>query len=117
MLEDIVLIGTRLSLPPSHNPFAGFDVFKLQFTAGEFDMVVCDNERRQCRFSEIKHSGEVADVQTRHLVDEKKLRFVHERYGDVAERTVLYRGPDADLSNGICYRNVNAYLKNLGVDR
>ena len=46
MLEDIVLIGTRLSLPPSHNPFAGFDVFKLQFTAGEFDMTFDESYAR-----------------------------------------------------------------------
>lgn len=117
MLEDIVLIETRLALPSSPNPFAGFDVFKLQFAAGEFDMVVCDNERRQCRLFEIKHSGEATEAQTRHLVDEKKLQFVHKRYGDIAERTVLYRGPDADLSNGIRYRNVNAYLKHLGEER
>ena len=45
------------------------------------------------------------------------MQFVHKRYGDVAERTVLYRGPDADLSNGIRYRNVNAYLKHLGEER
>lgn len=80
-------------------------------------MVVGDNERRQGRLFEIKHSGEATEAQTRHLVDEKKLQFVHKRYGDIAERTVLYCGPDADFSNGIRYCNVNAYLKYLGTER
>ena len=113
MLEDIVLVETRLALPSSNNPFAGFGVFKLQFASGEFDMVVCDNEKRQCRLFEIKHSGEVVEAQMRHLADEAKLLFVRERYGDVVERTVLYRGAEAEVPGGIRYRNANAYLKDL----
>ena len=34
-------------------------------------------------------------------------------FGEVLERTVLYRGEDCDLAGGIRYRNVNAYLKTL----
>ena len=113
MLEDIVLVETRLALPASPNPFDGFDVFKLQFEAGEFDMVVCDNETHRCALFEIKHSGEAAEAQTRHLLDDKKLRSVRDRYGDVVARTVLYRGTNADLPNGVRYRNVNEFLKNV----
>ena len=111
MLEDIVLIETRLAFSASPNPFEGFDVFKLQFDVGEFDMVVCDNAHRTCRLFEIKHSGEIAEQQFRHLADKEKLRLVQERFGDVMERTVLYRGPDADIDGGIRYRNVNSFLK------
>ena len=111
MLEDIVLIETRLAFPASPNPFEGFDVFKLQFDVGEFDMVVCDNVHRTCRLFEIKHSGEVTEQQFRHLVDREKIRLVRERFGDVTERTVLYRGADADIDGGIRYCNVNAFLK------
>ena len=111
MLEDIVLIETRLAFPASPNPFEGFDVFKLQFDVGEFDMVVCDNVHRTCRLFEIKHSGEVTEQQFRHLADREKIRLVRERFGDVTERTVLYRGVDADIDGGIRYRNVNAFLK------
>lgn len=32
-------------------------------------------------------------------------------FGDVTERTVLYRGTDTDIDGGIHYRNVNAFLK------
>ena len=111
MLEDIVLIETRLAFPSSSNPFEGFDVFKLQFDVGEFDMVVRDNANRTCRLFEVKHSGEVAERQFRHLVDMEKIELVRERFGDVTERTVLYRGADADIDGGIHYRNVNAFLK------
>ena len=111
MLEDIVLIETRLAFPASPNPFEGFDVFKLQFDVGEFDMVVRDNANRTCRLFEIKHSGEVTERQFRHLVDMEKIRLVCERFGEVTERTVLYRGADADIDGGIHYRNVNAFLK------
>ena len=113
MLEDIVLIETRKALPASGNPFDGFDVFKLQFDVGEFDMVVCDNTRRRCSIFEVKHSGEMAASQFRHLADQGKLRLVRDRFGEVVERTVLYRGEDVYLNSGIRYRNVNAYLKSV----
>ena len=89
------------------------DVFKLQFDVGEFDMVVCDNASRRCHLFEVKHSGEMAAPQFRHLADPKKLRHVQDRFGDVVERTVLYRGENVDLDGGIRYRNVNAYLKSI----
>ena len=111
MLEDIVLIETRLAFPASPNPFEGFGVFKLQFDVGEFDMVVSDNANRTCRLFEIKHSGEIAEQQFRHLADKEMLGLVQERFGDVVERTVLYRGADTDIGGGIRYRNVNAFLK------
>ena len=113
MLEDIVLIETRKAFPASRNPFDGYDVFKLQFDVGEFDMVVCDNDSRRCRLFEVKHSGEIAAPQFRHLADVGKLRLVQDRFGEVVERTVLYRGEDVDLDGGIHYRNVNAYLKSI----
>ena len=113
MLEDIVLLETRLSLPPSPNPFDGFGVFKFQFASGEFDMVIRDNAMRTCQLFEIKHSGVAVEAQRRHLSDESKLHVVRELFGDVKGRTVLYRGEDAELADGIRYRNVNAYLKDL----
>ncbi|MBR4614342.1 MAG: ATP-binding protein, partial [Kiritimatiellae bacterium] len=113
MLEDIVLLETRFALPSSPNPFDGFGVFKLQFASGEFDMVVCDNAKRTCRLFEIKHSGVAVEAQRRHLADEAKLRFVRDRLGDIDARTVLYRGDDMVLADGIRYQNVNSYLISL----
>ena len=47
------------------------------------------------------------------LKDRSKLALVRKSFGRVLSRTVLYRGENADLSSGICYRNVNDYLKGL----
>lgn len=37
------------------------------------------------------------------------------RFGKIRKRYVLYRGEDAVLENGIEYRNVEAYLKELQI--
>ena len=88
----------------------GREAFKLEFSDGEFDMVVCDREKGTCRLYEIKHAQERNSRQTRHLTDVRKLGQVARLYGRVEERTVLYRGEDIRLKNGIRYRNVNEYL-------
>ena len=49
MMEDIVLLETRMARPDKH-------VFRLQFTIGEFDMVVADLNMPECEIYEIKHS-------------------------------------------------------------
>lgn len=43
----------------------------LQFSVGEFDMVVFDSDAGSCRIFEIKHSEEAASQQYRHLIDEQ----------------------------------------------
>lgn len=40
--------------------------------------------------------------------------LVEKRYGKVAETVVLYRGKPAE-ERGVSYRNVNDYLKNVGL--
>ena len=65
MLEDIVLLETKLANPKKQ-------VFVLQFPVGEFDMVVFDPEAGSCRIFEIKHSEEAVPQQYRHLIDEQK---------------------------------------------
>lgn len=49
MLEDIVLLETKIATP-------GKEVFVLQFPIGEFDMVVFDPAAGSCQIFEIKHS-------------------------------------------------------------
>ena len=112
MLEDVVVYETKRARARCGSASAD-DVFKLKFPDGEFDMVVRDGGRSSCRLFEIKHSSERNDLQTRHLTDGRKLAETERLYGPITERTVLYRGADADLANGICYRNVDAYLKGL----
>ena len=106
MMEDIVLLETKIANPKKQ-------VFQLQFAVGEFDMVVADNANATCEIYEVKHSKEQAKEQFRHLIDEEKLKNTEFRYGKITKSTVIYRGENATLENGIEYRNVEDYLKSL----
>ena len=107
MLEDIVLLETTKAADKHQQ------VFKLQFAGGEFDMVVYDEEQDCCKIYEVKHSGQQVPAQHRHLLDEEKCRLTERRFGQIAERTVLYRGENTQLDNGVKYRNVEGYLQAL----
>ena len=97
MMEDIVLLETMKAADKDHR------VFKLQFEAGEFDMVIYDQKENSCEIFEIKHSSKQVPFQYRHLVDEDKCQ----------RRYILYRGEDAQMENGVQYWNVENYLKAL----
>lgn len=107
MLEDIILLETTKALGKN------YEVFKLQFKQGEFDMVVCDKTNDTCAVYEIKHSKEYVYEQARHLRDEEKISVTDHRYGNVTGRYVLYLGEDMDTEEGIAYRNAEQFLKNL----
>ena len=113
MLEDIVLMETLAVTPRPREIFSGREVFKLQFESGEFDMVVRDLDTRTCELFEVKHSKERVDEQFRHLVDANLIMRTEKSFGKVSSRTILYRGADFDHPDGVSYRNVEAYLKNL----
>ena len=105
MLEDIVLLETKLANPQKQ-------VFVLQFPIGEFDMVVFDPESASCRIYEIKHSEEAVPQQYRHLADAEKCALTEHRYGQITEKVVLYRGKNQAI-DGIRYQNVEEYLRQL----
>lgn len=105
MMEDIVLLETRLANPDK-------EVFVLQFAIGEFDMVVSDPAAASCRIYEIKHSDQVVAEQYRHLTDADKCAQTTHRYGEIVERVILYRGESCEVE-GIHYRNVEEYLCDL----
>lgn len=105
MLEDIVLLETKLANPKKQ-------VFVLQFSVGEFDMVVFDPEAGSCRIFEIKHSEEAVPQQYRHLIDEQKCAQTEHRYGPITGKFVLYRG-ESQVVDGIRYQNVEEYLRSL----
>ena len=105
MLEDIVLLETKLANPKKQ-------VFVLQFSVGEFDMVVFDPVAGSCQSFEIKHSTEIAPQQYRHLIDEEKCAQTEHRYGPITGKFVLYRG-ESRVVEGIQYRNVEEYLRSL----
>ena len=105
MLEDIVLLETKLANPKKQ-------VFVLQFPVGEFDMVVFDPEAGSCRIFEIKHSEEAVAQQYRHLIDAEKCARTEHRFGPITGKSVLYRGEN-QVVEGIQYQNVEEYLRNL----
>ena len=106
MMEEIVLLESKMALK-------GKEVFELQFSSGEFDMVIFSEESSSCEIFEIKHSKERAEEQYRHLIDPKKLEETEHRYGAIKRRAVIYRGESVTLENGIEYLNVEDYLKSL----
>lgn len=107
MMEDIVLLETMKAADRDHR------IFKLQFEVGEFDMVIYDQKENCCDIFEIKHSSTQVPLQYRHLMDEDKCRRTEKRFGTIRGRYVLYRGEDIQMENGVQYRNVEAYLKEL----
>ena len=108
MMEDIVLLETIKAKTDE-----AVSVFKLQFAAGEYDMVVANADSASCKVYEIKHSAETDESQLRHLTDKSKLSATERRYGTIVARTVLYRGKEFVHDSGITYRNVASYLKSL----
>lgn len=105
MMEEIVLLETKLSLPDKQ-------VFKLQFAVGEFDMVIFDPDKLCCEIFEIKHSAERVPEQYRHLIDGEKCKATEHRYGTITGKYVIYRGETID-TDVIRYLNVVEYLKAL----
>ena len=105
MMEDIILLETKLANPQKH-------VFKLQFAVGEFDMVVADPKMLNCEIYEVKYSKEQVQDQYRHLKDETKCELTEHRYGEITGRYVIYRG-EAMEADGVQYLNVEEYLKGL----
>ena len=105
MMEDIILLETKIAKPDKK-------VFKLQFTVGEFDMVVSDPKTLTCQIYEVKHSKQQVPEQYRHIKNEEKCSMTSHRYGDITGRYVIYRGDNAQIE-GVQYLNVEEYLKSL----
>ena len=107
MLEDIILLDTKRYAGKNR------EVFKLQFAAGEFDMVIYDRATSTCQIFEIKHSDEIVEAHYKYLIDEEKLSETEKRYGKITRRCVLYKGESGTVSEGIEYKNVEEYLCEL----
>lgn len=107
MLEDIVFLETKRTYGSKRN------VFKLKFASGEFDMVIQDKTKKQCEIFEIKHSKETFPAQYRHTNDEEKISLTEAQFGKVVRKCVIYRGESQMLENGVEYKNVEEFLKEL----
>jgi len=105
MLEEIILLETKIAKPQKQ-------VFKLQFSTGEFDMVVADKNTLSCEIYEIKYSKEAVEKQYQHLSDNKKCEDTAFRFGTITGKYVIYRGETTEI-DGIKYVNVEEYLKSL----
>ena len=105
MLEDIVLLETKLANPKKQ-------VFVLQFPVGEFDMVMFDPEAGSCCIFEIKHNKDAVPQQYHHFIDAEKCAQTEHRYGPITGKIVLYRGK-SQVVDGIQYQNVEEYLRSL----
>ena len=107
MMEEIVLLETSKALSKRYR------VFKLQFAVGEFDMVIYDTQENKCGIYEIKHSGQAVPEQYRHLMDPEKCHQTERRFGEIAQRCVLYRGAELQMENDVRYQNVETFLKDI----
>lgn len=107
MLEEIVLYETMRKLKRK------FDVFKLEFIDGEFDMVVMDKKTYECKIYEIKHSAVKDFNQYRHITNKERCNETERMFGKIIGRYVLYRGENEKLDNGVEYLNVSEYLKSI----
>ena len=105
MMEDIVLLETKKAYP-------GKTVARLQFTIGEFDMIVADPHDISCEIFEIKHSKEIVPDQYRFLTDPEKCHDTEFRYGQIKGKYVIYRGKQKEKGE-VTYLNVEEYLKSL----
>ncbi|MCR5400649.1 MAG: ATP-binding protein, partial [Treponema sp.] len=113
MLEDIVIYETKRVLMPKRHENKK-QVFQIRFEAGEFDMVIYDNQTNTCEIYEIKHSEEPVPYQYRHLVNEDKIALTEKRFGKITKKCVLYRGITMESENDVLYKNVEEYLDELG---
>ena len=107
MLEDIVFLETKRAYGSKRN------VFKLKFSAGEFDMVIQNKTQKQCEIFEIKHTKEPFPAQYRHINNEEKISLTEAQFGKVIRKCVIYRGESQMMDNGIEYKNVEEFLKEL----
>ena len=115
MLEDIVIYETKRVLMPNRHENKK-QVFQIRFEAGEFDMVIYDNQTNTCEIYEIKHSLEVVPFQYRHLINEDKIELTEKRFGKITKKCVLYRGETMQSENDVMYKNVEEYLNELVVN-
>lgn len=105
LLQDLILTETQRAYPHCR-------VFRLEFTAGAFDIVIFDPARAACRIYEIKNEAQRDLRQGRHLRDEKKCAETEFRYGTIQEKHVIYRGASFRGSE-IRFWNVEEYLRAL----
>ena len=72
-------------------------------------MAIFDKNKMSVSLFEIKHSDKKSPEQTRHLIDTNKLELVKKQFGNIQEKSVLYRGANGK-NKDIKYLNIEEYL-------
>ena len=92
-----------------------YEVFKLEFMDGEFDMVQMDKETYECKVFEIKHSKSIDPSQCRHISNKDRCSETEKMFGKIIGKCILYLGENTQIGNGIQYLNAEEYLTSLKV--
>lgn len=109
ILEEIVLFEANEGVPPNHEIFQ----YRDNRLNREFDMVIRNTEENLSTLYEIKLSPSCIDNQAKHLRNEEMLSTFSHYFGDIAERSVLYRGEDHTAEDGVKWINVENFLKEM----
>ncbi len=107
MLEEIVFLETEKALG------SDYKVYKLQFQAEDFDMVVYDMISNSCIVCELRGSGKSGPGMYRRLPDAERRRQIERRFGTIKEHYILGRELESRRENGRLYCRVEDYLKSL----
>ena len=114
LLKDIVLDETTASLVNAEDPPGErWRVARFRFVDGEVNMAVYDPFTQSTSIFEVKHSSEIACEQAKHLLDTSFCQAIASKYSKIDRRFVLYEG-ETKLCYGVCYLNVEDYLRNVG---
>ena len=77
------------------------------------DLRLFSGTKLRTKLDTIKHSDEIIEEQAKHLLNEDNIVSTERIYGKVIRRCVLYKGGSGIASNGIEYKNVEEFLKEM----
>ncbi len=110
MLEEIIFLETERALENYYK------VYKLQFNAGDYDMVVYDTKDNTCTVCEIRGSESGQMGHYRRMPDAERYRQIERRFGRIREHFILCRNPENQRNDGKRYCSVEDYLRGLSMD-
>ena len=110
MLEQIILFDTTKDLPTSRYYVSKVSFSKKGQNVGEYDMLIYDKVDNKHWLFEIKHSKEKTENQLKHLLNKELSDIMKEKYGNCAEKILLYRGKTCISKSNILYINISDFL-------
>ncbi len=124
ILENIILSETFLALQGERGS-REYYVSQLTIRQGEegyrgrtaeADLIVVDLDNKESYLFEVKHSQEMVEEQTRHLMNEDFISYVGEHFAPVKRRAVIYSGPSL-RGYDVDHINAEEYLKEIDAMR